>query len=117
MEHEAKDWEINQHLYLQDDAGNFVKNKDGTYSQQPRNADKVFEDNKRVLIVGESGTGKSHLLRKEMHALMRPYTLQSYLMFLKTFGIKAIKSHHPDRPISCKRRMETPNPGRRTPRE
>ena len=30
MEHEAKDWEINPHLYLQDDAGNFVKNKDGT---------------------------------------------------------------------------------------
>ena len=30
MDYEAKDWEINQHLYLQDSEGNFVKNKDGT---------------------------------------------------------------------------------------
>ena len=30
MEHETKDWEINPHLYLQDDEGNFVLKKDGT---------------------------------------------------------------------------------------
>ena len=30
MDYEAKDWEINPHLYLQDSEGNFVKNKDGT---------------------------------------------------------------------------------------
>jgi len=30
MDYEAKDWEINPHLYLQDGEGNFVKNKDGT---------------------------------------------------------------------------------------
>ncbi len=30
MENETKDWEINPHLYLQDDEGNFVLKKDGT---------------------------------------------------------------------------------------
>ena len=30
MDYEAKDWELNPHLYLQDKDGNFVKNKDGT---------------------------------------------------------------------------------------
>ena len=30
MDYEAKDWELNPHLYLQDSEGNFVKNKDGT---------------------------------------------------------------------------------------
>ena len=30
MENETKDWEINPHLYLQDDKGNFVLKKDGT---------------------------------------------------------------------------------------
>ena len=30
MEQETKDWEINPHLYLQDDEGNFVLKKDGT---------------------------------------------------------------------------------------
>ena len=30
MDYEAKDWELNPHLYLQDNEGNFVKNKDGT---------------------------------------------------------------------------------------
>jgi len=30
MDYEVNDWDINPHLYLQDDEGNFVKNKDGT---------------------------------------------------------------------------------------
>jgi len=30
MDYEAKDWELNPHLYLQDKDGNFVRNKDGT---------------------------------------------------------------------------------------
>ena len=30
MDYEAKDWELNPHLYFQDSEGNFVKNKDGT---------------------------------------------------------------------------------------
>ena len=30
MDYEAKDWEINPHLYLQDKDGNFVRKKDGT---------------------------------------------------------------------------------------
>jgi len=30
MENETKDWELNPHLYLQDDDGNFVLKKDGT---------------------------------------------------------------------------------------
>jgi|TARA_R100001460_G_scaffold28922_3_gene57633 hypothetical protein len=30
MDYEAKDWEVNPHLYVQDSEGNFVKNKDGT---------------------------------------------------------------------------------------
>jgi len=30
MDYEAKDWELNPNLYLQDSEGNFVKNKDGT---------------------------------------------------------------------------------------
>ena len=30
MDYEAKDWELNPHLYLQDKDGNFVRKKDGT---------------------------------------------------------------------------------------
>ena len=30
MDSEKKDWEVNPHLYLQDDEGNFVLKKDGT---------------------------------------------------------------------------------------
>ena len=30
MENETRDWEINPHLYLQDDEGNFVLKQDGT---------------------------------------------------------------------------------------
>ena len=50
MGNETKDWEINPHLYLQDDAGNFVKNKDGTPRKKGGRPPKDAQDAARRTI-------------------------------------------------------------------
>jgi len=42
------------------------KTRDKRYKKLPRNADTVFDKTKRILLVGESGVGKSHLLREQI---------------------------------------------------
>ena len=49
----------------------FVKSKDKKYTQKPRNPDKVFSEVKNILIVGESGTGKSYLIREEIKKTLK----------------------------------------------
>ena len=50
MDYEAKDWELNPHLYLQDNEGNFVKNKDGTPRKKGGRPPKNAEDSARRTI-------------------------------------------------------------------
>src|SRR5210317_1781686 len=50
MDYEAKDWELNPHLYLQDKDGNFVKNKDGTPRKKGGRPPKTAEDAARRTI-------------------------------------------------------------------
>lgn len=48
----------------------FHKTRGGKYKPIPRNADTVFDETKRILMVGESGTGKSHILREQIKRLL-----------------------------------------------
>mgnify|MGYP001016869444 CR=1 FL=1 len=50
MDYEAKDWELNPHLYLQDNEGNFVKNKDGTPRKKGGRPPKDAQDAARRTI-------------------------------------------------------------------
>src|SRR5210317_782240 len=50
MDYEAKDWELNPHLYLQDKDGNFVKNKDGTPRKKGGRPPKDAQDAARRTI-------------------------------------------------------------------
>ena len=50
MDYEAKDWELNPHLYLQDNEGNFVTNKDGTPRKKGGRPPKNAEDAVRRTI-------------------------------------------------------------------
>ena len=50
MDYEAKDWELNPHLYLQDNEGNFVKNKDGTPRKKAGRPPKDAQDAARRTI-------------------------------------------------------------------
>ena len=50
MDYEAKDWEINPHLYLKDKDGNVVKNKDGTPRKKGGRPPKTAEDAARRTI-------------------------------------------------------------------
>ena len=50
MDYEAKEWELNPHLYLQDSEGNFVKNKDGTPRKKGGRPPKDAEDAARRTI-------------------------------------------------------------------
>ena len=50
MDYEAKDWEINPHLYLQDKDGNFVRKKDGTPRKKGGRPPKDAEDAARRTI-------------------------------------------------------------------
>ena len=50
MDYEAKDWEINPHLYLQDKEGNFVRKKDGTPRKKGGRPPKDAQDAARRTI-------------------------------------------------------------------
>ena len=50
MDYEAKDWEINPHLYLQDKDGNFVRKKDGTPRKKGGRPPKDAQDAARRTI-------------------------------------------------------------------
>ena len=50
MDYEAKDWELNPHLYLQDKDGNFVRKKDGTPRKKGGRPPKDAEDAARRTI-------------------------------------------------------------------
>ena len=50
MDYEAKDWEINPHLYLQDKEGNFVRKKDGTPRKKGSRPPKDAQDAARRTI-------------------------------------------------------------------
>jgi hypothetical protein len=79
MDYEAKDWELNPHLYLQDSEGNFVKNKDGTPRKKGGRPPKDAKDAARRTITRKQKTFKSlnkSLTTLKVHSKNKKTTLE-----------------------------------------
>lgn len=74
LEHDDKARSVNinsnicdiSHKYLHCNFYELVTVKNGKLKYEYRNVDSVFESKKYILILGQSGTGKSHVLREQI---------------------------------------------------